>query len=50
MQELENWKKAEEEKVIEIKRKAIVEKNMRDEQLAEEKKAREEEEYYYTFF
>lgn len=44
MQELENWKKTEEEKVVEIKRKAIVEKNMRDEQLAEEKKARDEEE------
>lgn len=38
IQELEDWKLAEADKILEIKKKNIVEKNMRDEQLTEEKK------------
>lgn len=43
IQELEDWKLAEADKILEIKKKNIVEKNMRDEQLTEEKKLKAEE-------
>jgi len=43
IQELEDWKLAEADKILEIKKKNIVEKNMRDEQLFEEKKLKAEE-------
>ena len=43
IQELEEWKVAEAAKILEIKKKNIIEKNMRDEQLADEKKIKKEE-------